>query len=49
LDTQQKALDLYGVTSTPSSFFLDSQGIIRGSVSGPLNLQQVQQYFRAIR
>jgi cytochrome c biogenesis protein CcmG/thiol:disulfide interchange protein DsbE len=49
LDTQQKTLDLYGVTSTPSSFFLDSRGVIRGSVSGAMNLQQMQDYFRAIQ
>jgi peroxiredoxin len=49
LDTQQRVLDLYGVTSTPSSFFIDTQGIIRGSVSGPLNLEQVQAYFGALR
>lgn len=48
LDTHQRVLDLYGVTSTPSSFFIDSQGIIRGSVSGPLNLEQVQSYFGAL-
>jgi peroxiredoxin len=48
LDTEQRALDLYGVTSTPSSFLIDSQGIIRGSISGPLNLGQVQRYFSAL-
>lgn len=48
LDTQQHALDLYGVTSTPSSFLLDSQGIIRATISGPLNLDQIQTYFGAI-
>lgn len=48
LDTHQRALDLYGVTSTPSSFLIDSRGIIRGSVSGPLNLEQVQRYFSAL-
>ncbi len=49
LDTQQRTLDSYGVTSTPSSFFIDAGGIIRGSVSGPLNLEQVQTYFAALR
>lgn len=49
LDTHQRVLDLYGVTSTPSSFFIDAQGIIRGSVSGPLTLEQIQTYFRAMR
>ncbi len=48
LDTQQHTLDLYGVTSTPSSFLVDSQGIIRATVSGPLNLDQIQTYFGAI-
>ncbi len=48
LDTQQRVLDLYGVTSTPSSFLIDSRGIIRGSISGPLDLGQVQRYFSAL-
>ncbi|HEY7348436.1 MAG TPA: TlpA disulfide reductase family protein [Ktedonobacterales bacterium] len=48
LDTHQRVLDLYQATSTPSSFLIDSQGIIRGSVSGPLNLEQMQAYFAAI-
>ncbi len=48
LDTQQRALERYGVTSTPSSFLIDTKGIIRGSVSGPLNLKQVQTYFAAL-
>ena len=48
LDTHQRVLDLYGVTSTPSSFFIDTQGIIRGSVSGPLNLDQISAYFGAL-
>jgi peroxiredoxin len=48
LDTQQRALESYGVTSTPSSFFIDTKGIIRGSVSGPLNLKQVQTYVAAL-
>jgi peroxiredoxin len=48
LDTRQRALDLYGVTSTPSSFFIDARGIIRGSVSGPLNLEQIRAYFAAL-
>jgi peroxiredoxin len=48
LDTHQRTLDLYGVTSTPSSFLIDSRGIIRGSISGPLNLEQVQRYFSAL-
>ena len=45
LDRGQHVLDLYNVTSTPSSFFIDSQGILRGSVSGPLTLGQLQRYF----
>lgn len=48
LDTHQRVLDLYGVTSTPSSFLIDSRGVIRGSVSGPLNLKQMQTYFGAL-
>jgi peroxiredoxin len=49
LDTSQRTLDLYDVTSTPSSFLIDAQGTIRGSVSGPLNLDQIQRYFAALR
>ncbi|HEU5368100.1 MAG TPA: TlpA disulfide reductase family protein [Ktedonobacterales bacterium] len=49
LDASQQTLDLYGVTSTPSSFLIDAQGIIRGSVSGPLNLDQIREYFGVLR
>lgn len=49
LDTHQQALDLYGVTSTPSSFLIDARGTIRGSISGPLSLAQVRAYFDALR
>jgi peroxiredoxin len=48
LDTQQQVLDLYGVTSTPSSFLIDTRGMIRGSISGPVNLEQVRTYFGAL-
>jgi peroxiredoxin len=50
LDTQQHVFDdLYHLTSTPSSIFVDSAGVIRGSVSGPLNTGQLQTYFNALR
>ncbi len=48
LDPHQRVFDYYRLTSTPSSLLIDSQGIIRGSVSGPLSLQQLQTYFAAI-
>ncbi len=48
LDTHQQVLDLYKITSTPSSIFVDSQGIMRGSISGPLTLGQLQSYFSVI-
>lgn len=48
LDPHQRVLDYYHLTSTPSSILIDSQGIIRGSVSGPLSLKQLQTYFLAI-
>jgi len=48
LDTRQQVLDLYKITSTPSSIFVDSRGIIRGSISGPLNQDQLQSYFSVI-
>ncbi len=49
LDREQRVLDLYGVTSTPSSFLIDARGVIRGSVSGPLNREQVRVYLGALR
>lgn len=45
LDQHQRLFESLHLTSTPSSIFLDSQGIIRGSVSGPLNLDQLHNYF----
>ncbi len=50
LDTQRHVFeDLYHLTSTPSSVFVDAAGVIRGSVSGPLNTSQLQAYFQAMR
>lgn len=49
LDPHQRVFDYYHLTSTPSSILIDSQGIIRGSVSGPLSLKQLQTYFGTIR
>ena len=50
LDTGQRVFaGLYHLTSTPSSVFIDSAGVIRGSVSGPLNAGQLQTYFTAMR
>jgi cytochrome c biogenesis protein CcmG/thiol:disulfide interchange protein DsbE len=48
LDPHQRVFDYYRLTSTPSSLLIDSRGIIRGSVSGPLSLKQLQTYFSAI-
>ncbi len=45
LDQHQRLFERLHLTSTPSSIFLDAQGIIRGSVSGPLNLDQLHRYF----
>ncbi len=45
LDQQHRLFDGLHLTSTPSSIFIDAQGIIRGSVSGPLNLSQLHSYF----
>jgi peroxiredoxin len=47
-DTQQQVFTSFHLTSTPSSIFVDSQGVIRGSVSGPLNKSQLQTYFAAL-
>src|SRR5262249_27719218 len=49
LDQYQHIFDSFHLTSTPSSIFIDSQGIIRGSVSGPLSLSQLQSYFALLR
>lgn len=49
LDPHQRVFDYYRLTSTPSSLLIDSQGMIRGSVSGPLSLKQLQTYFAAIQ
>lgn len=50
LDTQQQVFaGLYHLTSTPSSVFVDAAGVIRASVSGPLNAGQLQTYFKAMR
>ena len=49
LDQHQRVFDSFHLTSTPSSIFVDSQGIIRGSVSGPLSLSQLQSYFSQLR
>jgi peroxiredoxin len=45
LDQHQRLFDSYHLTSTPSSILIDTQGIIRGSVSGPLTLSQLRSYF----
>jgi hypothetical protein len=49
LDQQHRLFDSFHLTSTPSSIFLDAQGIIRGSVSGPLNLSQLHSYFSLLQ
>lgn len=49
LDSHQRVFDQYRLTSTPSSILIDSQGIIRGSVSGPLDTGQLQAYFQEMR
>lgn len=48
LDPHQRVFDYYRLTSTPSSLLIDSRGIIRSSVSGPLSLKQLQTYFAAL-
>ncbi len=37
LDQNQQVLTLYNVNSTPTSYFIDRQGIIRSIVIGPVN------------
>jgi peroxiredoxin len=49
LDTHQQVVNLYRVTATPSSFFVDSAGILRGSVAGTLSAAQLQSYFAVLQ
>ncbi len=43
LDQNQQVLTLYNVNSTPTSYFIDRQGIIRSIVIGPVNDTTLQQ------
>ncbi len=43
-DINQRATVTYHVTGTPSSFFLDRQGVIQHIVKGPLDTATLQQY-----
>jgi peroxiredoxin len=44
-DPHQRVFSSFNLTSTPSSILVDTQGVIRGSVSGPLSLSQLRTYF----
>ncbi len=43
LDQNQQVLTLYNVNSTPTSYFIDRQGIIRSIVIGPVDDTTLQQ------
>lgn len=39
---------LYHVISLPTTYFVDSNGIIRGKVTGPMKLQQMEQHINRL-
>jgi peroxiredoxin len=43
LDDNQHAATLYNLTATPTSYFIDRQGIIRATVVGPIDESTLQQ------
>ena len=43
LDNNQRVATLYNLTATPTSYFLDRQGIIRSMVVGPVDDTTLQQ------
>lgn len=43
LDNQQQVAMLYNLTATPTSYFIDRQGIIRSVYVGPLSVATLQQ------
>ena len=49
LDTQQSVATLYALSGTPTSYFIDRQGIIRAVVIGPVDTTTLQQNVTLIR
>jgi peroxiredoxin len=43
MDTNQQVATLYNLTATPTSYFIDRQGIIRSTVVGPVDDATLQQ------
>jgi peroxiredoxin len=43
LDNNQQVATLYNLTATPTSYFIDRQGIIRSMVVGPVDASTLQQ------
>ncbi len=43
LDNQQQVATLYNLTATPTSYFIDRQGIIRSVYVGPIGVATLQQ------
>jgi peroxiredoxin len=48
LDRNLQVDDLYNISGTPTSFFIDRQGIIRSETPGPLDEQELQQRINQI-
>jgi peroxiredoxin len=49
LDTQQSVATLYALSGTPTSYFIDRQGIIRAVVIGPVDTATLQHNVTLIR
>jgi len=45
IDNNQKVMTLYNVAAAPTSFFIDSKGIIRAMILGPQTTASLQQHF----
>ncbi len=43
MDNNQQVATLYNLTATPTSYFIDRQGIIRSTVVGPVDDATLQQ------
>jgi cytochrome c biogenesis protein CcmG/thiol:disulfide interchange protein DsbE len=45
IDDKQQVMTLYNVAAAPTSFFIDSKGIIRAMILGPQTTASLQQHF----
>ncbi|HET8913315.1 MAG TPA: TlpA disulfide reductase family protein [Ktedonobacteraceae bacterium] len=48
LDQNQQVMTLYHINATPTSYFIDRQGMIRAVVVSPLNTSMIQTYSKQI-